>query len=192
MKMCIAFRDSGLQQKCMPKKLGARAVCRVSSLDHPKDRLHHFLLSHPFNSSLSLICPSCTGPELKRVHLHQHWYQVTCQVSAFLSPAFLEREVTSEGSDFVALAHKTAGPGHSEAVAICGGALHLTVGQATYERLGLVGSRSALKPGRRCKHFVQAGSPCCLCKLRTPVSQRSITYKSSSDQRRSEPVKVLI
>ena len=49
---------------------------------------------------------------------------------------------------FIALAHRTAGPAQSEAVGIAAGRLHLTLSSATYERLGLVGKRSELKPGQ--------------------------------------------
>lgn len=131
----------------MPNRIGPRAVCRASSLDHPKDRLHDLVLGHPYSSHLSVCLPSSAASELQSLQLHQTWYRVSCQVSAFLSPGFLEREVLSEGTQFLALAHRTAGLGQSEAVGIHGARLHLTVSQATYERLGLVGKRSPLKPG---------------------------------------------
>ena len=166
----------------MPKRLGARAVCRSSSLDHPKDRLHHLILGHPFSSSLRLCCPSSHAASLQAAQLSQILYRVTCKVSAFLAAGFFEREVVDQGSQFLALAYNTAGLAQSEAVGICGGVLHLTVSQATYERLGLVGTRSACRPGK-----LQARSSLAvICKAVTSSSvQRSTTSKSSSHQRPS-------
>ena len=133
----------------MPKKIGPRVICRDTSSHHPGTDLAAFVLSHPYNSRVGFAA-SCPGPKgqptFQVPEPDTDRYSVICNLSSFLSPAFLDREILGEGCEFIALC---TGLDFSkcEAAGVSNKALHLIVDSTTYEHLGLVGSQNKHNPG---------------------------------------------
>ena len=133
----------------MPQKIGPRVICRDTSSHHPGTDLAAFVLSHPYNSRVGIAasCPDPQGhPTVQVPDPDSNRYSVVCNLSSFLSPGFLDREILGDGCEFIALC---TGLDFSkcEAAGISNKALHLIVDSTAYEHLGLVGSQSKHSPG---------------------------------------------
>lgn len=124
-------------------------ICRETSLQHPGTDLAAFLLSHPYNSRIAVAegqVSSGIEPLSHTADADVYRYRLSCNLASLLSPAFLDREILSEGTEFIALC-TGLDFSKSEAAGISDRTLHLIVDSTVYEYLGLVGARSKHNPG---------------------------------------------
>jgi hypothetical protein len=143
----------------MPSRQGPRLRLQLSGFDHPKNGLPALIDSHPICSALQLIHPSSKCSIITADQLQPAGY-----ITSSIQISDLVAELTSLSASCVAncnegkppVAEKTGvtalalGPcmDRDGGAAISNGVLHLTVGRALYETLGLTGRNSPANPGK--------------------------------------------
>lgn len=142
----------------MPSRQGPRLRVQLSSFEHPKSQLQALINSHPVCSAVQLLHPSASSAPVDLEGLQPSGFllcrtrlgDLVADVAPLQrrSPPAPDGGSPRKGLELTALALGPSMYTHGGAAITPDGALHLTLGRAMHERLGLPGRSNPAQPGK--------------------------------------------